>query len=77
MCAGTMLMMSAAPAPAEREPEHSAVRKPRNHVADTPNHAGMRQQTSLREMNGFPPFPAGRSALSVRLMATAVICIPG
>ena len=52
MCAGTMLMMTAAAAPAEREPEHSAASSPRNHVADTPNHAGTRQHTSLRLLDG-------------------------
>jgi hypothetical protein len=70
MCAGTMLMMTAAAAPAEREPEHSAASSPRNHVADTPNHAGTRQHTSLRLI--FEP-----SALSVFLMTTEVICMPG
>ena len=63
-------MMSAAPAPALSDPEHSDVRSERKKVAVTPNQTGTMQHTSLREM-GLP------SALSTRLMTTEVICIPG
>ena len=67
MWAGTMLMMMAAAAPQEREPEHSDARRPRNHDAVTPNHAGIRQHTSLSVMYGLPPLPAksGRNGASL------------
>ena len=72
MCAGTMAMIMHAAAPAVAEPEHSPVSRPRRMEAETPNHAGTKQHTSLRVIAHLPP-----SALSAFQMATEVICMPG
>ena len=48
MCAGRIAMISAAAAPETYDCVHSPVRSPRKTVAEMPNHAGTKQQTSLR-----------------------------
>ena len=52
------------------EKVHSYVSSARKRVADTPNHAGTKQQTSLSDIS-MP------TALSAFQMQTLVICIPG
>ena len=71
-CAGTIDMIPAATTPEAYEPEHSLVSRPRKHVADTPNHAGTKQHTSLSDMDVSPT--VRRIA---RQIATETICIPG
>eukprot|EP00967_Tisochrysis_lutea_P110786 scaffold173633_cov27-Tisochrysis_lutea.AAC.4 len=71
MCAGMTAMMAAAATPALHVPVHSAVRAPSASVALTPNQAGTRQQTSLRESG------ARMKSGSSFQMATEVICMPG
>jgi len=78
-----MAMMRPAKPDAAYEFVHSSVSSARNVVADPPNHAGTRQQTSLSEMGArrtcfhHVSRPAARARPSRRQSPTAVICMPG
>eukprot|EP00962_Isochrysis_galbana_P011413 scaffold3199_cov113-Isochrysis_galbana.AAC.2 len=66
-----MAMIAAEATPALHVPVHSAVKAPSAIVAETPNHAGTKQHTSLSESGAFITYG------SKRQMATDVICMPG